>query len=140
MKKNEIPTSGLAISTSYRADKSEGEFLIRDISNGDVLIHERFSNIKTSDNVLGLIGICRACQYSVEQDFIGKVYTRNMASFNWAINKRYKTKVSSAKITKLLEDNMPTLSLHDFEDVIALWNPNWGNMSYVLNSIALNSI
>lgn len=133
--KNNIPTSGLAILTRYIADKSEGQFLLCDISDGNIFIDEKFLNIKISDNVLGLIGICRACQYCVEKDFIGKVYSCNQTSFEWAIKKRHRSRISSPKVIRLLNDNLPTLSLYDFEDVIALWDPAWGDMRHALNII-----
>lgn len=135
MKKKSNPNPRVGSFNQHNADNNKGEFKVIDMSSGVVVIQQRFMNVKASDNVIGLIGICRAWQYCIEHNYIGPVYSSNFTTFNWAIKQRYKTKVTSSRITKLLEENLPTLSLHDFGDVITFWPPEYGCMRDAINSI-----
>lgn len=128
MHSNLAPEKGLAVFSSYNIHTKRGKFFIIDLKTGYSIAEKYFHNAITSENIISLLGICRACQFSIENNYIEKVYITNSVSYTWARNKRFKTKVSSRGMTKLMKENLEILSMHDFTEVITMWDSNWGNM------------
>lgn len=122
------PTQGWLVSTSYNTHKRAGEFKIIDIDTGQFIAKGRFKNVLTSDNIIGLIAICRACQYKIEYGYTEKIYCANQVACHWAIKKTFNTSISSPDIITLVTELLETLNEYDFTKAIIPWNHKWGRM------------
>lgn len=135
MTNNSTPTRGLTVRSSYNMYKGTGEFEVIDIQNGQRVARRFFRNATTSDNMITLLGICKACQFWIENNYTEKIYCTNEVAYVWARNKRFKTKVSSPGMIKLVKESLAILIMNDFSEVITLWKPDWGNMRDFLDNL-----
>lgn len=124
-----MPTSGLIIVTSYNPHTRNGFYEIFDLESKEHIIpREEFKNVLTSDNTIGILGICRACQICIDHNYSGKIYCSNQTAFGWAKSKKVKTKISERSIRELVKQKMDVLFTQDFSGVISFWKLEWGSL------------
>jgi hypothetical protein len=123
---NNTPTQGWAITTSYNYTTLTGHFEIFDLDAAQVICYETLPCITASDNLLGLIAVCRACHLSVVHNYHGEIYVSNSIVFNWVTTKRFQTKFENELVNKMLKEQLPHLYQH--AGTFKCWDRGWWKM------------
>jgi len=133
------PTTGLLVTTSYFNNTRKGTFLVADLALHQIVGNGDFSDINSSDNLMGFISFGEAFKYLNEtgQNDVN-VYCPNINSVKWAEALKCKTKIHDDTIDPLIDETLEILSTNKQFLKVHEWEYQWGSAKQLVADIFWN--